>query len=563
MVVTATPASRTAGGHGGAVMQALASFHFLRPWWLLVLIAAVLLVWAVQRRGDVRRRWRDAIAPHLLDALMVGERRRLAIRPVHLTALLLAFGAIALAGPAWERERPPFLDDKAPLAIAIDLSPTMDAIDVTPTRLERAKLKVKALLARRDGGRTAIWAYAGSTHLVLPLTDDATLLQTFVDALQTRIMPAPGKDTALALRTIDAALAHEEVPGTILFLTDSMEAAAVRAFKAQASSGRSQPVVLAIGTERGGPLRSGSVGFVEKDGVRVFSRMDTAALKRFGDDTGVPVATFTPDSDDDVAWVQRHVQSHLAQKQTVENSRWKDEGWWLTIPIALLGVLWFRKGWTVRWITGLLLAMALGAPQQELRAQASAPDAAPPAWRFADLWLTHDQQGRLAFERGDFAGAAALFDDPMWRGVAQYRVGQYAKAVQSFALVDSPESDFNQGDALAHLGKYKDAAARYRQALKRRPQWPAATANLALMEKLAAKADKPKEGEEPPDIKPDEVKYDRESKPPEGEGKKTEMGAVQSAETWMRAIQTSPTELLQRKFALQQSQAQPSAGDKP
>ncbi|MFC4519515.1 vWA domain-containing protein [Cupriavidus pinatubonensis] len=544
-------------------MQALAAFHFLRPWWLLVLIPATLLVWAVQRRGDVRRRWRDAIAPHLLDALMVGERRRLAIRPVHLTALLLALGAIALAGPAWERERPPFLDDKAPLAIAVDLSPTMDAIDVTPTRLERAKLKVKALLARRDGGRTAIWAYTGSTHLVLPLTDDATLLQTFVDALQTRIMPAPGKDTALALRTIDAALAHEEVPGTILFLTDSMETAAVRAFKAQASSGRSQPVVLAIGTERGGPLRSGSEGFVEKDGVRMFSRMDTAALKRFGDDTGVPVATFTPDSDDDVAWVQRHVQSHLARKQTAQNSRWKDEGWWLTIPTALLGVLWFRKGWTVRWITGLLVAMALTTPQQELRAQAAAPDAAPPAWRFVDLWLTHDQQGRLAFERGDFASAAALFDDSMWRGVAQYRAGQYAKAVQSFALVDSPESDFNQGDALAHLGKYKDAAARYRQALKRRPHWPAATANLALMEKLAAKADKPKEGEEPPDIMPDEVKYDRESKPPEGEGKKTEMGAVQSAETWMRAIQTSPTELLQRKFALQQSQAQPSAGDKP
>ncbi|QBY54288.1 VWA domain-containing protein [Cupriavidus oxalaticus] len=545
-------------------MQALADFHFLRPWWLLALVPAVLLVWAVRRRGDVRRRWRDAIAPHLLDALMVGERRRLAIRPVHLTALLLALGAIALAGPAWERERPPFLDDKAPLAIAIDLSPTMDAIDVTPTRLERAKLKVKALLARRDGGRTAIWAYAGSTHLVLPLTDDAMLLQTFVDALQTRIMPAPGRDTALALRTIDAALAQEEVPGTILFLTDGVETAAVRAFKTRAGSGRSQPVVLAIGTERGGPLRSGTDGFVEKDGVRVFARMDTAALKRFGEDTGVPVATFTPDSDDDVAWVQRHVQSHLAQKQSADNTRWKDEGWWLTVPIALLGVLWFRKGWTVRWITGVLLAVALAAPQQALRAQAPAPDAeAPRASRFVDLWLTHDQQGRRAFERGDFAAAAALFDDPMWRGVAQYRAGQYAQAVQSFALIDSPESDFNQGDALARMGKYKDAAARYREALKRRPQWPAATANLALMEKLAAKAEKPKEGEEPPDIKPDEVKYDSESRPPEGEGKKLEMGAVESAETWMRAIQTTPTELLQRKFALQQGQAQPGAGAKP
>ncbi len=353
------------------------------------------------------------------------------------------------------------------------------------------------------------------------------------------------------------------MPGTILFLTDGAESAATRAFKAQADSGRSQPVMLAVGTERGGPLRSGTDSFVEKDGVRVFARMDVAALKRFGDDTGVPVATFTPDSDDDVAWVQRHVQSHLAQKQSAENTRWKDEGWWLTIPIALLGVLWFRKGWTVRWVVGLLLATALATPQQELRAQASAPEAAPPAWRFADLWLTHDQQGRLAFERGDYAGAAALFDDPMWRGVAQYRAGQYAKAVQSFALMDSPESDFNQGDALARQGKYKAAAARYRQALKRRPQWPAATANLALVEKLAAQAEQPKEGEEPPDIKPDEVKYDSESKPPEGEGKKTEMGAVQSAETWMRAIQTTPTELLQRKFALQRSQAQPAAGGKP
>src|SRR5438132_777474 len=128
-----------------ALLGTLAHFHFLRPWWLLVLVPAALLVWAVQRRGDVRQRWRKTIAPHLLDALMIGERRRVALRPVHLTALLLALGAIALAGPSWRQERPPFLDDKAPLAIAVDLSRTMDAVDVTPTRLERAKLKIKAL----------------------------------------------------------------------------------------------------------------------------------------------------------------------------------------------------------------------------------------------------------------------------------------------------------------------------------------------------------------------------------------------------------------------------------
>ncbi|RZT39325.1 VWA domain-containing protein [Cupriavidus agavae] len=545
-------------------MEALPHFHFLRPWWLLGLVPAMLLVWAVQRRGDVRRRWRQAIAPHLLDALMIGERRRLALRPVHLTALLLALGAVALAGPSWRQEAPPFLDDKAPLAIAVDLSRSMDAADVTPTRLERAKLKIKALLKHRDGGRTALYAYAGSTHLVLPLTDDTALLQSFVDALQTRIMPAPGRDMAQALRTIDADLAREPVPGTILFLTDAVDPAAGKAFRAQGESRRSQPVVLAIGTEQGGPLRNvgGPAGsFVEQDGARVFARLDVAALKRFGEDSGVPVATFTPGSDDDVAWVQRHVESHLEQMQADDRTRWQDEGWWLVLPISLLAMLWFRKGWTVRWTTGLLLA-ALAMPPPDLQAQEPASAARP--WRFADLWLTHDQQGRRAFEQGDFARAATLFDDAMWRGVAQYRAGQYPQAVQSFALVDSPQSDFNQGDALARQGQYQQAAARYRQALRRQPQWPAATANLALMEALLAQqkpADKPRpdDQEEPPDIPPDEIRYDA-AKPPEQGGQSMRIGLTQDAEMWMRAIQTSPTDLLQRKFALQQGQPAAPAG---
>ncbi len=554
-----------------ALLDTLAHFHFLRPWWLLVLVPAALLVWAVQRRGDVRRRWRQTIAPHLLDALVIGERRRVALRPVHLTALLLALGAIALAGPSWRQERPPFLDDKAPLAIAVDLSRTMDAVDVTPTRLERAKLKIKALLARRDGGRTAIYAYAGSTHLVLPLTGDTNLLQTFADALQTRIMPVPGRDMAQALRTIDADLAHEPVPGTILFLTDGVEPAAAKAFREQAHSGRSQPVVLAIGTQQGGPLRNaaGAAGaegsFVEQDGARVFARLDVAAVKRFGGDSGVPVATFTPGSDDDVAWVQRHVQSHLEQMRAGERMRWKDEGWWLVLPITLLAMLWFRKGWTVRWIAGLLLALALAAPQQDSRAQPQQAEAVRP-WRFADLWLTHDQQGRRAFEQGDFARAATLFDDAMWRGIAQYRAGQYPQAAQSFALVDSPQSDYNQGNALARQGQYRQAAARYRQALRRQPQWPAATANLALMDKLLAQQ-KPKDKqdpndlEQPPDLAPDEIKYDA-AKPPEQGGQSMHIGLTQDAEMWMRAIQTTPTDLLQRKFALQQGQAAPQQGQR-
>jgi Ca-activated chloride channel family protein len=62
-----------------------------------------------------------------------------------------------------------------------------------------------------------------------------------------------------------------------------------------------------------------------------------------------------------------------------------------------------------------------------------------------------------------------------------------------------------------------------------------------------------KHDEEAPDVKPDQIQYDASTPPPPPGGDKMQQGlAQQNAEMWMRAIQTSPTELLARKFALQQ-----------
>ena len=200
---------------------------------------------------------------------------------------------------------------------------------------------------------------------------------------------------------------------------------------------------------------------------------------------------------------------------------------------------------------------------QEPAASAAAAPAAtdrtqgPPGRRFIDLWLTRDQQGRRAFDRGDFKAAQRLFDDPMWRGVAAYRAGDYAAARESFARVDAPESEFNQGDALAREGRYEDAQARFEQALQRHPDWPQAQANLKLMRALIAQKKKKDDDEEEqsPDLKPDKVVFDKEK----GKGQRELVrGGEQSAEAWMRNIQTSPTQLLARKFELQTQQAEES-----
>lgn len=518
------------------------AFHFLRPYWLLgVGVAAVLLLIA-ERRHDPRRRWKGIIASHLLEHLVIQPGQRLRIRPYHLMCLALALGSIAAAGPSWAREQPPFVEDRAPLVIALDVSATMDAIDVTPTRLERAKLKVRDLLQLRRGARTAVVAYAGSAHTVLPLTDDATLIQTYVDAPATGLMPVSGRNTVAALDAVERTLEQEELPGTVLFITGGVEDTAFARLRAAMDEGKHQPMVLGVGTAEGGPVRTGPQTYLtDASGARVFTRLDVAALNKLHDTSGVPVATVTAD-DSDVQWIERRVQAHLQQRETEANTRWRDEGWWFTWPLALLGVLWFRKGWTIHWsAAGLVLLLSAPAP------------AAAQTANWLNPWLTPDQQGRLAFERNEVATAAERFEDPMWKGTAFYRAGRFTDALDAFARVNSPESDYNQGNCLAKLGRFPEAVARYEAALKARPSYAEATANLALVRGLIPPKKKEDETtEEPPDQKPDQVKFDDKGK--KGKKGKVESGQ-QTADIWMRNIQTTPAGLLRRKFAIEAQQA--------
>ncbi|HEV7309767.1 VWA domain-containing protein [Ensifer sp.] len=523
----------------------ISDFHFLRPLWLLAVLAAPLLVFLVSRRSDVRSQWQNMIAPHLLDHLLIEKGAKRRFQPVHVTAAMIAVAAIAAAGPTWQREKPPFVEDTAPLAIAVDLNATMNATDISPTRLERAKLKVQDILNLRKGSRTALFAYAGSAHMVLPLSDDASLVKTYLAALSPAIMPVDGKDTAKALEEIEKALANETVPGTILFLTDGVERSAFQAFGQY--QGRNALMVLGIGTAEGGPVKTADGGFLtDATGAHVRAKLDVDGLKALQSASKAEVATVTSD-DADVRWIIRRIQTNFAAKTAEGLTRWHDAGWWLTVPIALIGLFWFRRGWTVRWAVYVVAATMT---------MASSDRAAAADNRFVDLWLTPDQQGRRAFEHGDFAGAGDHFDDPAWRGAALYRAGRYQDAIDAFAEAETAESYYNQGNALLHLDKVDEAIAAYQQALKRRPDWPDAKKNLSIAQKLKADKDKLEQDaqQEQAGIDPDEVQFD-------DKGKKgteaTVKGGPQTADMWMRNIQVSPAQLLARKFAIEAKETTP------
>ncbi len=202
------------------------------------------------------------IAPHLLDHLFVRPKERTKLRPIHLFGIAMLLAVLMAAGPSWRREPPPFTVDTAPLILALDLSRSMLVKDVQPSRLERAQQKARDILDTRQGARTGLLVYAGTAHLVLPLTDDPSVLDTYVTALEASVMPVPGKDSAAALRLAQRMLADEQTPGTMLFLTGGIEPAAVETFESFSREQRDQIAVLAVATAGGGavPFENGRTG---------------------------------------------------------------------------------------------------------------------------------------------------------------------------------------------------------------------------------------------------------------------------------------------------------------
>jgi Ca-activated chloride channel homolog len=535
------------------------TLHFLRPHWLWLTLAVPVFYLSLVIRDNARARWRRYIEPELLDHLIVSRRRRWRFRPIHLLSLLIILGSIAIAGPTWQREQPPFTEDKATLVIALDLSETMNAIDLSPTRLERVKLKLHDLLKNRNGGRTALFVYAGSTHMVLPFTTDASLLDLYLDSLFTNLMPREGKDTAKALHDIEKFLKTESVPGTILFVTDGIESAAIPAleqFTAQEDQAN-DILVLGVGTSAGGPVQTSPNRFLEDHtGRRVFAKLNVKALRALSK-YDIDATTLTL-NDDDIQWIQRHVQHHLqAVQQKDAKTRWIDQGYWLTVPVAAFLVFWFRKGWTIRWTSAALAVVFVLPPSPCVPVVAvgvpSGFSASLANYSWLDLWMTQDQQGRYYFEKGDYKKAAEKFEDPLWRGVASARAGDYNAALNAFVLSDTAEAWYNQGDALAHLGKYPEAVAAFQQALVLRPHWKEAEDNLTLVQSLipkpkADKKDKEQEAEAP-DIPPDQTKFDEKGE--KGKQAKVNVKPATMADIWMRNIQTTPADFLRRRFAIQ------------
>ncbi|HEV7258896.1 MAG TPA: tetratricopeptide repeat protein [Bosea sp. (in: a-proteobacteria)] len=173
-------------------------------------------------------------------------------------------------------------------------------------------------------------------------------------------------------------------------------------------------------------------------------------------------------------------------------------------------------------------------------------------WR--NLFLTPDQRGRLLLHRDQPGAAAEAFRDPLWRGIALFRAGDFKAAAPDFAALDTAESAYDQGNALVMLGEYEDAVKRYDRALALRPGWPDATTNREIARIRGER--KKLEGGVTGDTesKPDAIVYDKTKKGGEDTtvqepGKAMSDDAVRAL--WLKRVQTRPADFLRVKFSYQ------------
>ncbi|GAA6179655.1 VWA domain-containing protein [Shimia sp. NS0008-38b] len=511
-----------------AALAYLDAFHFLRPWVWLVALPVATIWWGLRGRTRAKAAQLGWIAPHLVAALTVSGTTKARVQPIDIISFTLILIIGGAAGPAWTRAPAPFAAQTAPLVLLMQVTPSMEGTDVAPSRLARAKQKALDLLALRAGARTALVAYAGSAHVVVPMSEDPGVMQPYLEGLTADVMPVEGRDVAKGLAVADMLMQREASAGGVVFLLDALSAADVAALEATWS---------AVNPETERALASLSFLYLLPDGTPLPKGPQGSVTQQVTADGR------------DVAAVERSLASAYQRARLADETQpWEDRGSWFVWPALLLMLFWFRRGMAVRWAAQVVFLAWLVQPGA----------AHAEGWR--DWFLTPDQQGWLAFERKDYDLAAGRFADPYLRGLALYRGGAYETAATEMAGLDTAEAAFLQG--MAHLKSrgYRDGVRAFERALEIDPDHVGAQQNLPIARQIVTYVETTQEQSdtgEDTGIGADDVVFDNES----GKGEDTQVQASQdevaqhlSTDQWMRTVDTRTADFLRQRFRLEAAQ---------
>jgi len=498
---------------------------------LLPAVAAVaLLCWFTFR-------WKDrtlALFAHgeTLPLLLTAvSRRRQQLKAV-LVVLALAVLVVGLAKPYWgAAARAPSLR-QADILLVMDVSLSMAAADVRPSRLEQAKAQAVALIDRLEGDRIGLVVFAGAPSLRFPLTYDYGAARSLVRAVAPDSAPSPGSALADGVLSAVRALRQSDAPVRAVFLLSDGEDLGSEIPLAVREATTEGVVVstLGVGTPQGGTILVRGPGGTlapkrDRSGQIVQTRLDAAALQSLAEQTGGRYALATDNGRELVTLYQR-VQQQLSSRAPAAEDKPEDLGFWFVLAGLLLLMVEMLLP-ERRAARGLRAAAAI--PLAAMLFAASCTGEAGPVFRL-------NEDGGKLFKEGNFAAALDRFRQAQVQrpdlppltfnvGGALYKTQEYDRALQETQRVlDNDDAGlrarayFNMGNAYFQKQQYQDAFDAYKRALKDNPADLEAKINLELT--LRRLEERQQQQQQPPgqnpgqDSQPPDAQNPNQAQPP-------------------------------------------------
>ena len=445
-------------------------FVFLRPWWLLSIPLGYFLAYAITRPNT--QSWLQVCDAELLSRLLVGESGKSTFFVRALVFLGWTLAALAIAGPAWDREETVLYENVEATVVVFDLSRSMESVDLEPTRLERARYKAIEVIEQNEDRAIGLVVFAGSAFDVTPVSDDVATVIHLLQSVEVGMMPIQGSRASEGLirgRQLLENSGYET--GSVLLLTDGVDEAAEN--EAERARRKGYKVsVIGVGSTSGGPIQLGDGEFLRDfNDDFVLAPVDLNALAAVASAGGGEFSLVSSE-DDQALWLQSSMgndQYQLDEGVQATTLNWKDRGPLILMALLPLVALLFRRGWLFAAASVLIVH-----PNQSQ------------ALEWAELWKRSDQRAMLAVENQKFDDPS-LLENPQWNGIASYRLQNYEQAGIEFSQQEDRIGFYNHGNALAKMGDLLGAIEKYEAAIKIDPEFEDAVFNLDLIRKLLEK----------------------------------------------------------------------------
>ena len=324
----------------------MSEFHFIRPYFLFLLLGVFFLVRQLYKENRSNKNWETVCDAHLLPYLLKGKTGSTKIISFFPILLAWCLAVFALAGPSWHQTIQTTYKNAQASILAVDLSAAMYGQDVKPNRLVRMKYKIQDILTLHQEGQLGMVAFSREAFVVSPLTQDAETIAALVPELSPDIMPVQGSNIAAALKK-SAALIQQggQDSGHIILLTASPADKKTLKLAHTLKSEGFKISVLAIGTEKGAPMKDQNGFIKDPKGNILLSKLNIKSLQSLAKTGGGRFTQLSSDHRDINYLLSKSALALKAKKDKQLIKRWQDQGGMFVLLILPLALLAFRRGW--------------------------------------------------------------------------------------------------------------------------------------------------------------------------------------------------------------------------